>query len=477
VVKKIQFSFFSFFSFFILFLINIPSIYAQSLNWQSLLVGDEAAGMGGAYTSQFTDTAANGFYNPAGYAFLAHNSNSASVGVYKKFDLQYGTGSDILSASLRMNRGFFRAVPASTSSTFQFKELPFVDAQSLRLAFSILVPRHEEYSGDVLKTLHQTSRLNYKMESLWVGPSAAMRWGESKALGISLFYLAETSNLEKTFRSSALDQAQSYSRIPSCMRSGTQSRVDFGTHPVTYHGDQSRNLARVQSENHYRYEFESRVLKTNHVLMVLGYQEEILPRLRFGVTGYLVPFFVGSSGERESIHFDSSTNSLKEFSELSLVSKLNRPEQISLGLSYQYDDFIFSGDLKWFGSRNQFDLELAESSKVQPFDFSVRSIINYSLGFKWRIKDFLNLRVGLFTDKSPHFLRQRSSQRWQADFVDQYGFSSNIAYKDKSMEYTFGGYYVGGQGRAWVFNGTDFSSVTKAHHIFTMLVGVNYSTH
>lgn len=405
--------------------LHLP-VQAQTLNWQSLLIGDEAAGMGGAYTSLYQDAAASGFYNPAAYVFQKSESISASVGVYKKFDLQYGNSSDLLSASLNMNRGFFRAVPASTSSTFRFSEIPYI--QDVRFAFSILVPKHEEFSGDILRESNLTSRLNYSSESLWVGPSASIKVNPKSAIGLSIFYLAETMTVDRTHRSSEV-------------------------------GDSF-------------YEFESRSVKNNHLLLLLGYQAELTGTLRFGLSASLQPLFVSGEGEREYIRFQSIDNSLNEVSERSLKSRLSRPAQISSGLSFQQGNFVFSGDIRWHGSLAQQDLEQSGN----PYDFSVQQVINYSLGMNWQVLERLNFRCGLFTDFSPHYKDLRRSSAWQADHIDQYGFSANIAYKNKAIEYTFGGYYVGGQGDAWIPNESNFVRTQKNNHIFTMLVGVNYVT-
>jgi len=60
-------------------LLTAPDVQGAFSNYNSILIGDQAAGMGGAYTAMSSDASAVSFYNPAGLAFLKGHSFSGSI--------------------------------------------------------------------------------------------------------------------------------------------------------------------------------------------------------------------------------------------------------------------------------------------------------------------------------------------------------------------------------------------------------------
>ena len=172
----------------IVFMLQAQSSLAAYSNYNSILIGDQAAGMGGAYTAMAEDAAAQPWYNPATLAFLKGESFSAAVGIYKKFDTTYGSSEDFTKASLRVNQGFFRALPSSTGSVVRFKEfLP-----DYTLALSIIVPEYESFKGDIHNTSDNISTLTLSDESLWVGASLSKKISVNEGMGLSLYYTARS---------------------------------------------------------------------------------------------------------------------------------------------------------------------------------------------------------------------------------------------------------------------------------------------
>lgn len=395
---------------------------AQNRNLQSLVIGDQAAGMGGAYTSLFHDPSANAYYNPAGFAFSESTAVSASVGVYKKFDLQYNADRDFLTASFNMNQGFFRAIPASTSATYRDSEHPFL--ADATLAFSILVPQHEEFSGDVARGLDFVNRLSYRHESLWVGGSLAKKIDQNSSLGISIFYTAHTSLVERSYR----------------------------------------------YEPTARYDFESRVTKANNLVTIMGYQKSLNEKNRFGLSLILPSLKIAGFGERDLFNINSGAMLQEQQQQLSSTYLV--PGQINVGISSQLTDkWLLSFDLRVNQALAQMDFADADFAD----NYSINNITNFSIGSTYQILSNWDWRFGIFTDYSPHAAQLISVNQGQADHMNQFGFSSNLAYRKKNLEYTFGGYYVGGTGHAWIKTPSQMERVDKTTHIFTMLVGVQYS--
>ena len=117
------------------------SSFAAFANYNSVLIGDQAAGMGGAYTALFSDSAASPFYNPAGTIRISGHSISATATVFNKFDTTYGEDNNLITAGERVNRGFFRTIPSSFSSIYKWDKWAF--------GLSIIVPDYDFFSGNI----------------------------------------------------------------------------------------------------------------------------------------------------------------------------------------------------------------------------------------------------------------------------------------------------------------------------------------
>ena len=86
----------------VLSLFSLP-VYASFANYNSVLIGERAAGMGGAFTALSNDPAGCSFYNPATLTRMKGNKLSASVNLFNKYDTSFGDQSDFGSAALRVN--------------------------------------------------------------------------------------------------------------------------------------------------------------------------------------------------------------------------------------------------------------------------------------------------------------------------------------------------------------------------------------
>ena len=97
----------------IVILLSSSFAFGAFSNPNSVLIGEHAAGMAGAYTAIIGDSSAAGFYNPATLVRIKGNSVSASATLFNKFDTTYGEGGSLLDAGDRVNRGFFPYNPLS----------------------------------------------------------------------------------------------------------------------------------------------------------------------------------------------------------------------------------------------------------------------------------------------------------------------------------------------------------------------------
>lgn len=407
-----------------LFIILLTSqiSWASFQNPNSLLPGDRASGMGGAGASLLGDVSSAAYYNPALLALADGRAFSAAVGVYKKFDTLYGETADYTKTPLRINTGFFRALPSSSGNIMEFKDW--------KLGLSIIVPDFEQFKGDLANTETQTTTLTYTDESLWVGGAASRKIDETQSIGLTLYYTARNyvrSIQDKTY-------------------SGLDARI------------YTNDLALTQ----------------NSLVFVLGYFKKVSETLHFGMSTRLpsLGFSSKASYFEDEIDTANSSNN-KRVNQNQLEASIFIPAQVRAGFTY-----LASAD--WTHS---FDVTLQEGKSILLFDlpdkadlFRYRSVWNINLGSEWKITETFRIRGGLFSNVSAMPDPKLSENRLLADQVNQMGFSANLNYRSEvsKISYTFGGYYTGGNGYSITRNAHQLKKTTKSTNVFTMLVGTSF---
>lgn len=394
--------------------------YAQLANYNSVLLGDRAAGMGGAGTALPLDISSAAFYNPALLSQSDGAAFSAAVGIYKKYDINYGSETDYTQAPLKVSSGFFRSLPASTGNV--------VRKQGWTFGLSILVPEYETFKGDLQSSSQNTSTLTYTDESLWVGPTLSRALNEKSAWGITLYYAA---------------------------RSFTRSIQDR-TYP-----DATQAILFTSEET----------LTENALVPVLGYMLTPNSEWTFGASVRIRGIPVSSN----ATYFESLTKtnpySSEQVNRNDLSSAIFIPAKLSLGASHSLNGWVWAATL---------DAYEGYSYEIIDYDdrgsFVVRNAIaNLSLGLEKTFTDWLKVRLGVFSNLSPYPKPDENLKRLQGERVDQAGVSANFVFiADNKIAYTFGGYYTGGRGHAIERVHQDYQVITKSQQVFTMLAGTQF---
>ncbi len=400
--------------------------FSAYANYNSILIGDQAAGMGGAATAMTEDASAVAWYNPAAAAKLEGQSFSAAVGIYKKYDIRYRDDGDFSKASLRVNQGFFRALPSSTGSVIRAPNSDLL--RDWTFVFSILVPEYETFKGDIAKEGDSLSTFAMTTESIWVGGGVARRIGASDSVGVTIYYTARS--LSKSVNDRTYVNA-------------TQSQIFT----------------------------EERNMTQNAVVMLLGYHRDLSENWKWGLSARLPSLSV--AGEAELTRTSIVNGAIQTpVSERALPAPARNPWKISSGVAYTVKgNWSAAFDLNTYGPLRYGDIEntsYAERIEHQP-------IWNASFGFEKIWAEWFRTRVGIFTNFSPHPNPKTAEVQGQGDHVDQGGFSANLALKSGNIEYTFGGYYTGGRGRSVQRINQNYEVVPKVVNVFTMLVGTSYS--
>lgn len=423
--------------------------FAAFGNYNSMLIGENAAGLGGAFTALYHDSSAVTFYNPAGLGFFDSLSASASASVYKKFDVKYGDLDQFTTASLRVNQGFFRGVPSASGSVFTdvlAEKSHFADvgqflrstlgAEKINASFSIVVPDHDSFSGEIRSTASGVSLLTMVDESLWVGGGLGFRKSEYESYGVSLYYTAR--NYSRTVRERLLS-------------GGTD--------------------ATVMSE-------EKNILG-NSFVGIVGYQWKSAESTdesewRFGVSLRPPSIQISGTGSYFQSVLKTAPFSSTTVNRTSVTTLTEIPAKLTVGTAWIHRKRLtLSLDVSLYDQTSYDDMTEAN---VQRDSIRHKRMFNVNLGTEAKLNPWLQLRLGAYTNFSSHPEPDALPSTRQTESIDQAGFSANLAIQsNENFRFTFGGYYTGGRGQSVQVLDQTLTRVSKSQQIFTMLIGTAFT--
>ncbi len=151
--------------------------WATDSKYQSYIVGDRAAGMGGAIVS-IADSVDACYYNPAGLTQVKSSTVSLSANLYgfQRYHIDNG-----LLPGENVEGNSFVTIPSSMGGIWKY-------GPELSLAFSAMVPDRSAYNEIVAyKNSQHLYQFNMDDQTIWVGPSAAYKIYPELSLGLSLF--------------------------------------------------------------------------------------------------------------------------------------------------------------------------------------------------------------------------------------------------------------------------------------------------
>lgn len=400
------------------------STWAGFGNYNNILIGDLAAGMGGASVAVTEDASALPWYNPAGLSELKSLSYSSAVGQYKKFDTRF-SDEEITKAGLRANQGFFKSVPSSTASITRFTEF----LSSYAVGLSILVPTYDVLKTDIVSTENNASNINLIDESLWVGFTAGKTISTTESMGFSLYYVA------RSYSRTIVDRQQTGSDITSYL--------------------------------------EEKNYTQNGLALIVGYIKKLDENLKFGVS-FRAPFIpIASNASASSSTVDTANGIYKSENYSAKTADLNLPTKLLAGFSYEPNEkWLWAFDLSLYGKTAYKDVNIDNPLLSETIQH--RDLLNFAAGFEYRWREYLKFRYGVFSNFSSHPDPLSNESRGSADKVDQMGWSANVAFLRGNIQYTFGGYYSGGKGRSIQRVNQNYSTYPKSHQEFTMLIGASY---
>ena len=174
---------------------------ADDNHYQNFLVGDRAAGMGGAFTAT-SDDSSGGYYNPAGLAEAPHSSVSLSAAVYGYANRRYA----VKQLSFESDNSSFISYPTTAAWIQRLRRGDEDGSGRVQLAISLLSPQSDaaristDYETDpqqlgssrVAQIANVVGIRIMEDETLWVGVSLAWKIFRHMAVGLSVYLTYRT---------------------------------------------------------------------------------------------------------------------------------------------------------------------------------------------------------------------------------------------------------------------------------------------
>ena len=383
-------------------LLNAATARADEFHYNNMIIGERAAGMGGAFTALANDTSGM-YYNPAGLVHAQAKSLSASVNAYYSLSKKYSgaiAGSDL-------NRNYSAIVP-----NFFGVQQP---VGRISLGFSYAVPEHafenmdetfvnlptsqetqQRYGDPNLRIARYVLNLNTEDSINEFGPSVAIKVSETLSLGLTLYvhkrdFLFVENELLRL--SNGRDQwTNVYVKIH-----------EWGTRPI------------------------------------LGFLWQPSERFSFGAA--LSRTFVVNSDVTYQVTQQSTLDDPSVLNDQRITSsdKQEYPWQCRLGVAYRINpSWLVSGDVALYPGFSYDTL----GTRVER-----EPVVNIALGTEYSFwKDWI-FRGGVFSNRSnsPDI---NASMKPGAEKIDMYGIAGSISFRIMQSSITVGGNYGQGSGTA-----------------------------
>lgn len=382
---------------FCLIFLVAPGVFADDFHYVNMLVGNRAAGLGGAYTA-ISDDPAGCYYNPAGIAFSPFVSLSASVNAFSTSTKTYKDAlRDVNGNTLDWEQESSSLLPNFFGMVRKFGPgklgLSYAVSDSTRRQQKQTFHNIKSLPGNPIKTY--TLNINENDETYLFGASYAYKLFDSFSIGATFYiYYREMENIWNHLL-----------------------QFEQGEHTLV-------NLYETKTAWGYK--------------PTLGVIWEPFDKLAIGLSASKI-YVTSSDHDAQRIRRNSSdddTNAI-ELITISDTEKDKFPLATSLGLAY------------FASSRLLLSAGITYYEEVSDKE----AIYNYSLGTEYYFTDTFAVRAGYFTDKA-NTPSLSSGKADQDEHIDIYGASLSFTVFHKRSSITLGMSYGLGEGEAQKVGGS-----------------------
>lgn len=389
----------------IIALVAAASAQADDYHYINMLVGERAAGMGGAY-SAVADDAGGLFHNPAGIVYAPGASLSGSMNAYQETSTRYeavlGGQYDWQRSSGTLLPNFFGIVQPLGPGMF---------------GFSYAVPNSIEEDQDQIFNNIATSlgtadsfiiNFNNRDNTYQFGPSYAYQLSDRLSVGATLYF-----------------HYRQQQRISNTL--------------LTYPGD------RVWSNEYYE-------LEEKGVKPIIGLMWSPLDKVALGASVSQVDVFdsdiamhqtcLGANGASYASGALCQSGNVVNHQVISSTIQGEYPLNVNLGGAWFVNEaLLLAADIKYFGSSGS-----GADARV--------SITNLALGGEYYLNSRWALRGGIYTDlaNTPE-LQAGFTAYNQPEHIDLYGLALSLSHFTRNSSLSFGLNYASGSGKAQIVSG------------------------
>jgi|GEM_PF-843590 len=409
--------------------------WADNGNYQNYLVGDRAAGMGGAVAASTNDLDAC-YYNPAGLANVTGSRIALSVSLYGLYRLKIEDG---LGPDQSYKSRAFESIPSTFGSILKVSD-------SLSLAFAVFTPDEINYNTQQSFEMQPYEpgivRSDYYANTIddattWIGPSMGFKAGERLSFGCGIYLVHRDVN-----------SSQNWTYL-------------YTTQP----GNEVVKVAARQ----YRYEYSDFSL-----LGMAGAQYSPVEDISLGLSIFTPTVHLTGDG---SLFYGRSLNDPEHdylVSAKNMESNNKIPTKIILGAAYsKAGNFTVEADLSYHFPTSYTELEGADSWSLEEIqmDTTREPVVNLNLGGEYYVMERYPLRAGFFTNLSSSPSVDPEDEGTGREQVDMYGISASVGNESEHTTINIGINYVWGNGHTLGLD-EDFQSVevpARESYLFVFL--------
>jgi long-subunit fatty acid transport protein len=419
-------------------LILLPfGLFAGEGNYRDYLVGDRAAGMGGAALA-LASSVESCFYNPGGLARTESNTVSLSASLYGLSNYRVKDG---WAPERDIDIDSFLVIPTAFGSVWKVSE-------DWRLAFSAFVPRMDRINDlDAYGEMHETAKqemyqnLNRDDQMVWLGPTVACRIGEAFSVGLSVFGVYRTySNLEQYIWN-----------------------IDAGR------------------PGYYMHSTLSSQVKYNDLslLPVFGAQYHPDPHWSFGLTAQPPSLHLDGSGEWISAYNfmspgDDSEHSVQYMRNADTKNTI--PAQIAAGAAWSEPGrYALAFDLiyHFYASGKRLSGKTEDGDTVY-HPFKNKPVVDFSLGGEYYLAENYPLRAGFFSSFSSSPTPTGLETASYPAKIDKYGLTASIGRETENTSFNLGINYSWGSGKHIGFAPGDIVPTSARESFLYVFAGTSY---
>lgn len=382
----------------ILLIFAVPVILlADDYHYNNTLIGDRAAGMGGAYIA-VSDDPSGMYYNPAGLAYSTGRNLSASVNAFYNLKKTYkgvigGNGWTRTSSSLLPNffgisqplggvkLGFSYAVP---DSALEDQDQTFYNLPSSKPGYTV--------SQYVINFNNEDNTYN-------IGPTIAVDLGKKAAIGLTLY--------------------------------GHFRKNQWILNQVVDLRDINTSTISNEWTNQY-YESSEEGIKP-----VLGLMFAPTDKLSVGLSASKI-FVLSEKTTFQETKKDYAKNEVKR-KVVTSDNKKKYPYQLGFGIAYfPTKAFLVSADVNYYNAVKYDDAILGKQDR--------RYVVNGAVGMEYYFSPKYAVRAGAFTNIAN--TKKMGSAINENEQIDLYGGSLSLSHFTRNTSVTIGGTYSQGDGKA-----------------------------